>query len=119
MLRNCSGEFKCVFSCPIPHIEINSAEIWAIHIALSITIRNDSFRHQHVIIESDSQNAVLWCNAETRGPWNLAFALNFICNALKAWMNISITFKGRETNFVADALAKQGIQRTDDFVAWL
>lgn len=52
------------------------------------------------------------------GPWNLNFILNYICNALLKENEFNIIHKGRETNFVTDALAKQGLQRRDEFPAW-
>lgn len=58
-------------------------------------------------------------NTECGGPWNKNFAQNFIRNALKKWTSISIVHKGRESNMVVDALAKQGIRRDSDFVAWM
>ena len=42
VLRDCRGVFKCVFSTPIPHIEINSAEILAIYRAVQISMSFDS-----------------------------------------------------------------------------
>lgn len=119
VLRNHLGVFMCLFSCLIPHMEINSAEVWVIHRAINIILSKDEFRRHEVIIESDSLNIVSWCNGNKGGPWNLSFQLNFIRNSLKKWMNISIIHKGRESNFVADSLAKLGIPRLDDFVAWI
>lgn len=38
ILRNNRGEFMCLFSSPIPYIEINSVEILTIHRAISISL---------------------------------------------------------------------------------
>lgn len=67
----------------------------------------------------DSANVVRWCNEDNGGPWNLNFQLNLIRNARKLWLDVSIIHKGRSSNFVANALAKKGLSREDDFVAWL
>lgn len=119
VLRDARGYFKCVFSCPVPPIEINSAEILAIHRAIQISINNGNIHNHQIEIESDSYNAVKWCNADEGGPWNLAFQLNLIRNARKRWLNISIHHKRRGSNIVADCLAKQGLTRENDFMAWL
>lgn len=78
VLRNHKGVFMCVFSSPIPPIEINSAEVLAIFRAIQISMRYENIRSNHLEIESDSMNAVRWCNEDKGGPWNLNFQLNFI-----------------------------------------
>ena len=109
----------CVFSSPIPPMEINSAEIFAIYRAIKIFLAFDHIKCVPMIIESDSANAVRWCCEKDGGPWNLNFQLNFIRNARKDWMALDIVHKGRSSNSVADALAKQGLTRSDEFLAWL
>lgn len=119
VLRDENGCFVCLFSSPIPRLEINSAEIYAIFRALKISLSSDRIKAQHLIIVSDSANAVRWCNQDEGGPWNLNFMINYIRNARKAWLALTIIHKGRETNGVADTLAKQGLSRSDEFLAWL
>lgn len=119
VFRNHEGKFLCLFSAPIPFMEINCAEILAIHHAVKISIARGLSRQDLIIIESDSMNAVSWCNSDDGGPWNMAHHLNFIRNSRKRILNISIIHKGRESNFVADSLAKQGLIRNEEFVAWI
>lgn len=119
VLRNSQGIFMCVFSCPIPPIEMNSAEIIAIFRAIQISFRSDHLKVSCLIMKFDSANVVRWCNEDNGGPWNLNFQLNLIRNARKLWLDVSIIHKGRSSNFVANALAKKGLSREDDFVAWL
>ena len=121
VLRDHLGRFVCVFSSPIPLMEINMAEVHAIHRALKLTLGCSRFEPSHLIIESDSINAVRWCMEGKAGPWNLNFTLNFIKNALRSSPNLSISIihKKRESNVIADAFAKQGLRRSDEFVAWL
>lgn len=64
VLRDNNESFKCVFSTPIPAIEINSAEVLAIFRAIQISSKCDSIKHSSIIIESDSSNAVMWCNED-------------------------------------------------------
>lgn len=119
VLRDNSSKFKCIFSSPIPFMEINCAEILAIHRAIRISSSWDLSSYEEVIFESDSSNAVLWCNSESGGPWNMNFHLNFIRNVRMKHPNISIIHKSRKSNFVADALAKQGLHRQSEFIAWM
>ena len=119
VLRNHQGYFKCLFSSPIPFMEINCAEVLAIHRAITITLASDSLKRCNVILESDSSNAVQWCNSAEGGPWNMNYFLNFIRNARKRDLKISIVHKRRSTNFVADSMAKQGLHRRGEFIAWL
>lgn len=118
VLRDDRGCFTCIFSNPIPCMEINSAEVFAIFRALKISIHSERVKHQKIIIESDSINVVRWCNEHRVGPWNLNFNLNFIRNVRRSWMNISITHKGRNSNTMVYVLAKQGLRRCDEFLAW-
>lgn len=118
VLRNDCGNFVCLFSSPIPPLEINSAEVFAILRATQITMRSQRIKSHIITIVSDSSNAVQWCNQDSGGPWNLSFMLNFIRNARKSWLSLSIVHKGRGSNSVADSLAKQGLRRSDEFLAW-
>lgn len=72
-----------------------------------------------LIIESDLANAVKWCNGENNSLWNLVFHINLVRSNLKSGHGISVVYKSRETNVVAYSLAKQGLLRLDDFMAWL
>lgn len=119
VLRGSDGKFMCLFSSPIPLMEINHAEVFAIHRALKILMASSHLRLSNVIVESDSANAVKWCNGECPGPWCLNFIINFIRSTLLSSPGISIVYKSRECNMVADSLAKQGLLRWDDFVAWM
>lgn len=119
VLRNSKGSFVCLFSSPIPFIEINCAEILAIHRAIAISIMDETTRSSPIVIESDSVNAVNWCNNSNGGPWNMAFHLNFIHHAKNHVLNLIILHKKRSSNAVADSLAKQGLHRRSDFLAWL
>lgn len=72
-----------------------------------------------IIVESDSSNAMQWCNLDSGGPWNMSFQLNFIRHARSSGLNLKIIHKGRRFNFVAYSLAKQGLVRDDELLAWL
>lgn len=53
--------FLCLFSSPIPCMEINLAEVFAIHRAIKIYQNSNVINGRDLIIESDSANAVNWC----------------------------------------------------------
>ena len=119
VLRNHMGHFVCLFSSPIPTMEINCAELLAIHRAIFIIWANDSFRNPKIVIKSSSANVVAWRNCSDGGPWNMGFQLNYIRGSCKSGLHIEITHKGRGSNAVVDALAKQGLPCSDNFVVWL
>ncbi|XP_010670879.1 uncharacterized protein LOC104887825 [Beta vulgaris subsp. vulgaris] len=119
VLRDHNGKFICLFSSPIPFMEINTAEIFAIHKAMKIC---KDFNHLHgkkFIVESDSKNAVAWCKEKFGGPWNIQFILNYIRNISSPELQFEICHRGRSSNSVSDGLAKLGLSRQDDFLAWL
>ena len=119
VLRDHNGAFICMFSSPVPFMEINNAEVLAIHRALKISSSSARTNVSPIIIESDSSNAVNWCNKKSDGPWNLNFIINFIRNSRNQDPGVSIIYKSRGTNIVADMLAKQGLTRNDEFLAWI
>lgn len=118
VLRNHQGNFICLFSSPIPPMEINCAEVLAIHRAVTITLASTQLQHSSFVLESDSANAVTWCNSDTGGPWNLNFHLNCIRNMRLHDPPFTIVHKGRSSNMVVDSLAKQGLHRSSEFIAW-
>lgn len=78
-----------------------------IYRANQLSLNNDHLQHQVNNIESDSTNAMTWCNKDKGGPWNLNFQLNFIRNARKQQMNINIIHKRQSPNVVADFFGKE------------
>lgn len=110
VLRDDSGNFKCLFSSLNPFVEINHAEVLIIHWTLNISLASYLLNVTDLNIESNSSNA---------GTWNLSFHINVIRRILKSRARISLIYKERESDIVADTLAKQGLRRLDDFVAWL
>lgn len=97
-------------------MKINCAEILAIHRAVFISLVSEATRSSPLVIGSDSANAILWCNNENGGPWNISFQLKFTCHAHNYVLNLIIVLKGRSSNSVADFLAKQGMRRNSEFL---
>lgn len=119
VLRDHGDKFICIFSSPIPYVEINHAEVLAIHCAIKLFRAHEVLCSQRLVIESDSANTVKWCTGNSKGPWNLTFIISYIRQNLKMENGIDIIHKKRDSNVVADTLAKQGLARMDDFIAWL
>ena len=82
-------------------------------------IVEDVLHHQHLIIESDSVNVIRWMNNPLSHSWKHHNLFSFV-NRLKAYFG-SITFSHifRESNCMANDLAKQGVRRPSEFVAWI
>lgn len=100
-------------------MDINAAEVLAIHPATQISLNFEAFKSHKIEIESDSRNAVQWCSQLKGGPWHMNFILNFIRSAPIRGLRMVISHKSRSSNIVADALACQDLFRNSDFVAWL
>lgn len=88
-----------------------------IHRGIKIHVSSNRTSSLKFCIESDSANVVKWCNDNSGGPWNLNFILNYIRSPVFNGA-IEIKYKGRRSNFVADSMAKQGLSRRDEFLAW-
>ena len=55
---------------------------------------------------------------EIWGAWNIQFILDYIRNISSSELQFEVCYRGRESNSVADGLAKLGLSRQDDFIAW-
>lgn len=119
VLRDWKGNFKSIFSIPIMVKEINEGEVLEIFKAMELSSANEVTRSATVIFESDSSNAVTWCNSNSNGPWSVHFQLNKIRHYLKLKKEWFVQHQNRVVNGVADGLAKQGTARSSDLIAWL
>lgn len=120
VLRDHAGLVKCLFSVPCGIMDSNFAEVIAIRKALQLSSFKPELFNVKISIESDSANAVAWVNQKLDSfPWKLHNELCRIENLMALFQHISVIHSIRENNFMADALAKQGLHRDRDFVAWL
>lgn len=119
VLRDWHGKIRCIFSINIKDSEINDAELKAIHMGCSLSRQKDLLRLLRMEIESDSKNAVMWCNNPKKSPWNLTFFINIINLMRSSWSDFRISHKGRDANVVADLMAKQEGGRVEPLIAWL
>ena len=100
-------------------LDSNIAELRVIVKAIKLSVSNYLLHHHHLIIESDYVNVIRWMNNPLSRPYKHHNLFSFV-NRLKAYFG-SITFSHifRESNCMADYLAKQGVRRSSEFVAWL
>ena len=101
----------CTFFKKMWRLKTNEAKILAILEALCIYCR--SFQVS-LIIESDSFNVVSWAKA-FKGLWKMEFYFNEI-RALSYSIQVSFIRVGRTTNSFVDSLAKEGVDRSSNFV---
>lgn len=76
------------------------AEVRAIVMACKSSQQKEWLRYLHIEIESDSQNAVSWCNDEGGGPWDLNFYINYINRMKVTWKEFRIRDRHRSSIIV-------------------
>lgn len=119
VLRNHRGEFLCFFSCPVGSLDSNYAEILALSKALHLSTSNESLLHTSIIFELDSANTVSWVlNSSTR-PWKYSNTFNTIQKLISRLHFPLFVHTPRTANSIADSLAKTGVSRSGDFIAWM
>lgn len=119
VLRDSEGMFRCIFHEQVEAKEINVAETFAILRAIHLSREKEEVWTRNITIESDSVNATTWSNGKEGGSWEAQMLLNKIRRLKASSGNVSIIQKNRESNGVADALAKIGLNRSSSFVVWL
>ncbi|XVE50518.1 hypothetical protein DITRI_Ditri01bG0168600 [Diplodiscus trichospermus] len=100
------------------HSVLLNLMLTAIREALLIFISAPWIRYKSLIIESDSSVAVEWVRLPSHAPWRVRKSIVHIENLKKQVGIWSIVHTVRECNVDADVLAKEGLNRTEDFV-WI
>ena len=67
--------------------------------------------HESFIVKSDSSDAVSWVSNRKVNPYKFQFLFNEI-HALSSSINVAFRFESKSANSNADALAKQGVERS-------
>ena len=113
VLRNHHGLLLGMFSVSIWNLDYNIVELRAIVKAIELSTSNCLLHHQHLIIEYDSANVIVGCISLTSVPKH--HNLFSFVNKLNAYFGL-ITYSHifRESN----CMAKQGVQRSSEFVVW-
>ena len=107
VLCNSKGEVLFMLSKHVGVRDSNEAEVLVILEALWCFSR--MFRGS-LIVESDSSNTIAWVSNRKANQWKFHFLFNEI-RALSSSINVVFRHELRSANHVADALAKQGIDR--------
>ncbi|XVE78048.1 hypothetical protein DITRI_Ditri13aG0112900 [Diplodiscus trichospermus] len=108
ILRDHLGNELIRFSRSVGMSESNVAELLAIREAFVLYVSSSWARCHDLLIESDSLTAVNWANNPLSVPWSVKNIANHIENLklqIKSW---KIGHIYRESNQVADELAKEG-----------
>ncbi|KAK1576403.1 hypothetical protein Q3G72_013488 [Acer saccharum] len=93
-------------------------EVQAIHKACELISSNPLLQDRSIIIVSDSRSAVSWINSDNFGNLNLVNLVYDIRHLIQSRAGISIIHNNRETNSLADSLAKGGSGRNGDGLEW-
>ena len=77
-----------------------------------------SLFHSGLEVECDSLNTIPWVSSSTAIPWRFQFYFNEI-RVLASLIQVNFQHVGRSANGFADSLAKQGVDRSSNLVAFI
>ncbi|KAK1572064.1 hypothetical protein Q3G72_027038 [Acer saccharum] len=103
----------------VAHRDAITAEILAIHKAVSIVLSNSAWHDKKVVFASDSLEVVNWINSGEVGCLAFVDQIFEIRNWLRIIQNSSCCFHSRSTNSLADSLARQGSGNNGDYVRFI
>ncbi|XVF47708.1 hypothetical protein PTKIN_Ptkin03bG0132500 [Pterospermum kingtungense] len=92
------------------------AELFAIRKTFILYISSRWVKDLSLIVESDSRNAVGWVNNPLSTPWRLKHLINHIENLKLLLPEWQVSHIYRECNSIANNLAKDGVNRTDNLL---
>jgi len=118
VLRNHHGHLLGIFSLPVGILDSNIAELRAIVKAIELSASKCLLHYKHIIIESDSANVISWMYNPYNRPWMHHKLFSSVIRLTTYFGSITFTHVFRESNYMADFMAKQGVQRSSDFIAW-
>ena len=118
VLRDCNASVKAIFSKHIGEVDSNMAELLAVREALRLFVTTRWAYSHKLIIESDSNNVVKWMNNPSETPWRMKRHLAHIESYKQQLLSCDIIYIPREGNEMADVLAKSGVSRQHDLVAF-
>jgi ribonuclease HI len=87
--------------------------------AIELSTPNCLLHHKHIIIEYDSANLISRMNNPRNRPWLHHKLFSSFKRLVSRFGSITFTHSYHESNHMADHLAKQGMRRTSEFVAWI
>lgn len=119
VLRNERGLIIALFSKSIAIADSNVAELSAISEALEMFSTSSWVSSHSLIIESRSSRAVSWLHDRTKVPWSCGNILNTIDSLLNSVPKVKFDLATREANAFAYGLAKSGLLREQELLAWI
>ena len=119
VLRNHNGILLGIFSLSVGILDSNVAELKAVVKAIELSASNYRLHHKHIIIECDSATVIRWMNNPHNRPWLHHNLFSSIQRLASCFGSLTFTHSFRESNHMADHMAKQGVFRNTEFVAWL
>jgi len=119
VLRNHNGILLGIFSLSVGILDSNVAELKAVVKAIELSASNCRLHHKHIIIECDSATVIRWMNNPHNRPWLHHNLFSSIQRLASCFGSLTFTHSLREINHMADHMAKQGVFRNTEFVAWL
>ncbi|KAL4323891.1 hypothetical protein GQ457_11G019820 [Hibiscus cannabinus] len=109
VLRNWDNHIMPFFSDPIGEVDSNEAELHAIFHALVLLAEIDWQGIRLVVIKSNSRVAVVWVLQSENRPWRYWRWFSMINEASVSLLDIYFHNIYKETDRVADVLAKSGV----------
>ena len=119
VIRDYKGQVLFVFSKCIGIADSNLAEFMAVINALFYVVNANFDLLPDIILENDSKAVISWVNNVLDSPWKYNNLFNKLQNLCLGLGKISFVHIFREANHFADFVAKTGVHRTSDLVAWL
>lgn len=116
ILKDSERQTRGIFSKATGDLWAYEAEVKAILHALMFC---HQFQLRHILIESDSALAVGWVNNKVNRPWKVIQDLNLIDSLCVEVDCLGISHIFRESNHLADYLAKTGCSRQTEIWAML
>ena len=117
-LRNHQGHILGIFSLPVGTLDSNIAELRVVVKSIELSASKCFLHHKHIIIESDSANVISWMNNPHNRPWMHSDLFSTVQKLTRLFGSITFSHVYRESNSLADCMAKQGVRRSSDFIAW-
>ncbi|KAK1591022.1 hypothetical protein Q3G72_001013 [Acer saccharum] len=118
VLRDSSGKVVGMFSEFVGNLDAITAEILAIHRAVSLVAATNALYDKEVDFTSDSKSAVEWINSNDMGN---VYHLQLIADTrdlIHSLPNSRLTFHPRISNSFADSLARRGASKMGFNLIW-
>ncbi|KAK2654741.1 hypothetical protein Ddye_014597 [Dipteronia dyeriana] len=118
VLHDSYGVVFCSFSASVGKVDGSTAELMAIHKACLLYFLKGLLSRRSVLIESDSKVVLSWLKDCDFGNLALMNIIYEIRSMLHTYGNLLVSYASRDSNMVADGLAKKGLFTDGECVVW-